>query len=445
MAGTTNPTFEIGLSKLVFDASQLTQTRTLKFPDDNGTDGRVLSTDGNGNLTWQAVDTATSPIEAGEFEGEPYTPSTGSGGSGSDFKAEVALTTRATPIDFGATYDQYSNPVKDPTLDNFWLGQQVRVNSFINSPHEFNDWDFNADMPTNQYTQEQAPLLQFAPANLVLVKSLAESIIGTPYDENGNAVGHFDWVNSYPLTYFKSTTDSLTYQANNSLPGTRTSFWDVDANAGHDRWQYSVVDSINTVDFSPATNVYAPTPDVSDDSNKVATTAFVKLNQGVGPQGEVGPQGPAGPQGEKGDKGDVGQQGPMGTTGPMGATGPQGPAGTDGTGGFVSGDGGTVTQTVSQTQAVTINKKCGRITPFPGSIGAGAEITFTVNNSFVTENDLVILNVKSHAEGSGAAQVMAVVTGVANGSFQITISNLATSGYTFNQVMNFGIIKSYIS
>lgn len=92
----------------------------------------------------------------------------------------------------------------------------------------------------------------------------------------------------------------------------------------------------------------APTPTVSDNSTRIATTEFVNNlaaaltgQQGQtgasGATGSQGPKGPTGPAGPKGDTGAPGAPGPTGPTGPQGPassvagpTGPQGPAGPSG-------------------------------------------------------------------------------------------------------------------
>jgi hypothetical protein len=60
--GTTRDVFDIGLNKGILDFSNLTTSRLLKFPDSDGSSGYVLSTDGAGNLSWNAVTaSATTP------------------------------------------------------------------------------------------------------------------------------------------------------------------------------------------------------------------------------------------------------------------------------------------------------------------------------------------------------------------------------------------------
>lgn len=66
-AGTLNSSFEVGMRKLVLDASGLTQQRTLRFPDANGASGQLLSTDGAGNLSY--VTRVTSVAASGGSTG----------------------------------------------------------------------------------------------------------------------------------------------------------------------------------------------------------------------------------------------------------------------------------------------------------------------------------------------------------------------------------------
>jgi hypothetical protein len=75
----------------------------------------------------------------------------------------------------------------------------------------------------------------------------------------------------------------------------------------------------------------APTPSSSDNSGRIATTAFVKSFAG-GPTGPLGPTGPTGPPGIQGP-GVTGPTGPTGASvfgGPTGPTGAQGPIGPTG-------------------------------------------------------------------------------------------------------------------
>lgn len=74
--GTTSTTYQIGIRKLILDSSNLTQARTLTFPDSNGTTGQVFATDGAGNLSYA---TRVSSVQASggttglSFAGGPIT------------------------------------------------------------------------------------------------------------------------------------------------------------------------------------------------------------------------------------------------------------------------------------------------------------------------------------------------------------------------------------
>jgi Chaperone of endosialidase len=113
---------------------------------------------------------------------------------------------------------------------------------------------------------------------------------------------------------------------------------------------------INSPTFTGAPS--APTPVATDNSTRIATTAFVVQHGGTtGPTGPTGPQGaqgtsitgptgppgpangPPGPAGPQGPPGSTGAPGPTGPTGPAGAAGAQGPAGATGAAGTTGAQG----------------------------------------------------------------------------------------------------------
>jgi hypothetical protein len=101
--------------------------------------------------------------------------------------------------------------------------------------------------------------------------------------------------------------------------------------------------------------------------------------------------------------------------------------------GYATGAGGTVTQGTSRTTGVTINKRCGAITMFSAA-GSATAATFTVTNSTVGANDVIILN-----QASGTNLYDLLVTAVTAGSFNITF--LTTGGTaTDAPVINFAVI-----
>lgn len=100
----------------------------------------------------------------------------------------------------------------------------------------------------------------------------------------------------------------------------------------------------------------------------------------------------------------------------------------------------SVTQATSITTGVTINAPCGTITTVSQTIAAAGEASFTVTNSVVEANDVVIVNVKTHTSGGGP--FIAYVSAVAAGSFQITLTNPAAAAAGDNVlVLSFAVIK----
>lgn len=109
--------------------------------------------------------------------------------------------------------------------------------------------------------------------------------------------------------------------------------------------------------------------------------------------------------------------------------------------GWLSGNavGGAVTQATNASTAVTLNKMCGRITTVALTTAAAAEEVFTVNNDQVKATDVVVVSTTY----SGAGTPMVGVKAVANGSFQIVITNLhASSALDAAVAINFAVIRA---
>jgi hypothetical protein len=108
--------------------------------------------------------------------------------------------------------------------------------------------------------------------------------------------------------------------------------------------------------------------------------------------------------------------------------------------GYGTGAGGTVTQITSRSTGVTIDKISGAITTDATSLAAGAEATFTVTNSTVAIGDVVVVCARS---GQTAGTSVPIVTAVAAGSFNITLTNLhASTADTGAMIINFVVIKA---
>jgi hypothetical protein len=102
------------------------------------------------------------------------------------------------------------------------------------------------------------------------------------------------------------------------------------------------------------------------------------------------------------------------------------------------GAGSTVTQGTSRTTAVSINALSGAITMFTAA-GSTSWATFTVNNSKVEINDVVIPSVRSSTN-----KYRVHVTAIANGSFDISFASTAGTSSDV-PVINFVVIKGSVN
>lgn len=101
---------------------------------------------------------------------------------------------------------------------------------------------------------------------------------------------------------------------------------------------------------------------------------------------------------------------------------------------------GTVTQITSTTTGVTLSKLAGAITTIAGTLAAAAEEAFTVTNTLVAATDTVVACIATTASAGTPA---VVVSTVAAGSFQITVTNLhASAALNALLVINFYVLKA---
>jgi hypothetical protein len=110
--------------------------------------------------------------------------------------------------------------------------------------------------------------------------------------------------------------------------------------------------------------------------------------------------------------------------------------------GYGTGAGSSVTQTTSRATGVTINALSGTITTDSTSLAAEASAKFTVTNSKVEIGDVVVCSIRS---GSVALNTDVIVSGVAAGSFVITVVNgnvAAGTAETGAIIINFAVIKA---
>jgi hypothetical protein len=115
------------------------------------------------------------------------------------------------------------------------------------------------------------------------------------------------------------------------------------------------------------------------------------------------------------------------------ATGAITSSGTGGVG-YNTGSGGAVTQLTSRTTGVTINKPTGQIT-LVSAAGSATWATFTVTNSTVAATDTIEV-----VQKSGANLYSVLVTAVAAGSFNVSVSAVSGTA-TEAPVLNFTVTK----
>jgi len=106
--------------------------------------------------------------------------------------------------------------------------------------------------------------------------------------------------------------------------------------------------------------------------------------------------------------------------------------------GYITGEGGTVTQATSKATAVTLNKKCGQITMNAASLAADTTVTFTLTNSTIAATDLLVLN---HVSG-GTAGAYLLNAQAAAGSASINVRNVTAGALAQAIVIGFAVIKA---
>ena len=105
--------------------------------------------------------------------------------------------------------------------------------------------------------------------------------------------------------------------------------------------------------------------------------------------------------------------------------------------GYTAAAQGTVTQATSKSTAVTLNRAAGRITMNNASLGATTNVSFTFNNSFLSPNDVLILNL---AAGATAASYNLWVDSLGNGTASITLRNTTAGALAEAVGINFAIV-----
>lgn len=109
--------------------------------------------------------------------------------------------------------------------------------------------------------------------------------------------------------------------------------------------------------------------------------------------------------------------------------------------GYITGEGGVVTQATSKSTGVTLNKKCGQITLNGAALAASTTVSFVLTNSTIAANDLLVLNhVSTGTFGSYTLNARA-----AAGSATIDVRNISAGSLSEAIVIGFAVIKGAIA
>jgi hypothetical protein len=105
--------------------------------------------------------------------------------------------------------------------------------------------------------------------------------------------------------------------------------------------------------------------------------------------------------------------------------------------GYAAGAQGTVTQATDKSTGVTLNKSAGRITMNNAALASNTAVSFTLTNSLISANDVIILNVS----GSGTAGAYTTyVSSMTTGSAVITLRNMSAGSLSEAVIINFATI-----
>jgi hypothetical protein len=105
--------------------------------------------------------------------------------------------------------------------------------------------------------------------------------------------------------------------------------------------------------------------------------------------------------------------------------------------GYTAAAQGAVTQATSKSTAVTINKSAGRITMNGAELAANTAVSFTMNNSLISSNDTIIVNVSG---GATAGAYTTYISSMTAGSAVVTLRNLTGGALSEAVIINFATV-----
>jgi hypothetical protein len=106
--------------------------------------------------------------------------------------------------------------------------------------------------------------------------------------------------------------------------------------------------------------------------------------------------------------------------------------------GYSTAAQGTATQATSKSTGVTLNKSAGQITMNNAALAASTNVAFTLTNSLISANDVIIVNVAGGIATAGTYNVF--ISNLAAGSATIVLRNISGGSLSEAVVINYAII-----
>ena len=106
--------------------------------------------------------------------------------------------------------------------------------------------------------------------------------------------------------------------------------------------------------------------------------------------------------------------------------------------GYTANAQGSVTQLTDKSTAVTLNKSAGRITTANVILNTLTNVSFTLNNSFISANDVLIVTLSGGIATNATYNCW--VNSMSAGSASITLRNISGGNLTEAVIINFALI-----
>lgn len=107
--------------------------------------------------------------------------------------------------------------------------------------------------------------------------------------------------------------------------------------------------------------------------------------------------------------------------------------------GYDTGSGGTVTQSTSKSNSVTLNKPCGKITMNNAALSSGATVIFTFFNSLIGSTDMI--DVQLDAAGISSTADYNVWASVGAGAAVVALKNISAGSLSESVGLRFAVKK----